>query len=119
MSREFDLATVFTLPKGDRFKEVTAEYIQHEVNRYNKVDDVFHNAFLATVVLQGRWEGFPITTEARDYLHGLGTKCIICTESDNLLPGPYAVIGGQLRDAWKLIDDINGTCMVTLKPQSK
>jgi hypothetical protein len=119
LSQEFDLATVFTLPKDDKLK-VTADYIRQQVNRYNEVDDVFHNAFLATVVLEGTKEDvITITNDAREYLHGLGTQRIICTESENLLPGPYAVVGDQLRDAWKLIDDINGTCMVTLKPQSK
>lgn len=94
--------------------------MRQQVNTYNEVDDVFHNAFLATVVLHGLGQdSVTITTEARDYLDGLGTKCVICIDSETLLPGPYAVIGNQLRDAWKLIDDVNGTCMVTLKPQSK
>lgn len=84
------------------------------------MDDVFHNAFLAVVILQGPKEDLvTITPEARDYLHSLGTKCIISEASENFLPGPYAVIGNQLRDAWRLLDDINGTCMVTPKPQLK
>lgn len=99
---------------------MTADGIRRQVNWYNEVDDVFHNAFLATVVLQGsREDDVTITNDARDYLHGLGTKRIIFAESETLLPGPYAIVGDQLRDAWKLIDDINGTCMVTLKPQTK
>lgn len=119
LDREFDLATVFNLPKGESFN-VTADYIQQQVIRYNEVDDLYQNAFLANVVFQGPKEDcITVTTEAWDYLHGLGTKCVIGAESDSLPPGPYAVVGNQLRDAWKLVDDSNGTCMVTLKPQSK
>lgn len=119
MSREFDLATVFALSKNEKFK-VTADYIRQQVNKYNEMDGVFHNAFLATVVFQGpKRDDITISAEAQGYLHGLGTKYIIYAESDNFLPGPYAVVGDQLRDAWKLVYDSNGTCMVTLEPQSK
>jgi len=119
LSREFNLATVFVLPKEDSFK-VTSDYIRQQVSKYNELDDVFHNAFLATVVLQGPGEdSVTITPEARDFLHSLGMRRIIREESNVLLPGPYAIVEGHFRDVWKLVDDINGTCMVTLKPQSQ
>ena len=105
---------------GDSEFKVTLDYIRQRVKVYNEVDDVFHIAFLATVVFQApEANAFSITDDAREYLQRLGTNCIINAESEDLLPGPYALIGNQLKDVWKLIDDINGTCMVTLKPQSR
>lgn len=110
---------MFTLSGDSEFK-VTLDYIRQRVNAYIEVDDIFHNAFLAAVVFQApEADAFSTTDDALEYLQGPGTNCIINARSADLLPRPYALIGNQLRDVWKLIDDINGTCMVTLKPQSR
>ena len=110
---------MFPLPDDKEFK-VTSDYVRQRVKAYLEADDVFHSAFLATVVFYGaEADVVTITTDARECLDELGAKRIINTDTGGLLPGPYALVGNQLKDVWKLIDDSNGTCMVTLKPQSK
>ena len=85
-----------------------------------KSDVVFHEAFLATIIFHGVKEDFvELTDDARRYLTELGNERVVFHSSPDLLPGPYVIIGQKLRDAWKLIDDVNGTCMATLKPQTQ
>lgn len=60
-----------------------------------------------------------MTDEARRYLGKYGNKQAFFVPSTKLLPGRYVVLEGALRDVWRLVDDVNGTCMVTLKPQSQ
>jgi hypothetical protein len=90
------------------------------VGAYETKDDVFHTAFLDTVVFSGA-DGAHVnfTKEAQEYLGKLGNQHVIFVPSFELLPGPYVLIGNELRDVWKITDDSHGTCMATLKPQSK
>jgi hypothetical protein len=90
------------------------------VEEYEKGDDVFDKAFLATVIFYGVEEhDVTLTDRAREYLGKLGNKHIAFITSPRLLPGPYVLVGNELRDVWKLVNDSNGTCMVTLKPNLK
>ncbi len=112
---------MFTLPHGHELAEVTATWIQDQVEIYSSQDDVFTEEFLATIIFHSnsQEEGVKITHEAHAYLQGRGTEQVVSSSLPQLLPGPYALVGKQLRDVWKLTDDINGTCMATLKPQRK
>ncbi|OKL58530.1 hypothetical protein UA08_06367 [Talaromyces atroroseus] len=86
---------------------------------YHDCDDVFDEAFLHTVVFNGNEIGeVEYADEAREYLRQLGNEETLFVSSPELLPGPYALVGGELRDVWKLVDDTNGTCMTTLESQS-
>jgi hypothetical protein len=115
---EYDLATVFTLPAVDGFL-VTKDYMREQVSMYSELDDVFHSSFLSVVIFQvPETSSARTTTEAKEYLQSIGVERIIST-SIPFLPGPYAVVQGLLRDVWKLVDDSQGTCMVTLKPLPK
>jgi len=99
---------------------VTADWVRVRVEKYTTCDDVFDKAFLATVIFHGAKEdSVELTDEAREYLSKVGNEQVVFVPSTELLPGPYVSLGGQLRDVWKLVDDANGTCMTTLKPQSK
>lgn len=99
---------------------MTADWLRACVQEYENTDDVFDKAFLATVVFHGAVAGdVEFTSDAREYLLKLGNEQVVFVTLPDLLPGPYLVIGGKLRDVWKLVDDSNGTCMATLKPQSK
>lgn len=88
---------------------------------YSGQDDVFHEQFLNTVIFHSTSQGedVKITDEARLYLQERGTQQVVCASVPQLLPGPYVLVGTQLRDVWKLVDDINGTCVATLKPQQR
>ncbi|KAK0111635.1 hypothetical protein ONS95_001980 [Cadophora gregata] len=119
LNREFSLATVFTLTCDQNPSEVTATWVQEQVARYSNEDDVFNEQFLATVIFHVRSsqdESIKVTDEAHIHLRGCGTEQVVCTSEPQLLPGPFAIVGSQLRDVWKLVDDVNGTCMVTLNP---
>ncbi|KAF2020416.1 amidase signature enzyme [Aaosphaeria arxii CBS 175.79] len=108
------------LPVEKNRFQLTADYIRSQVDKYSETDGVFQKAFLAVVVLEGLEEEFvTVTQQARDYLNSLGARSIICTSNKSISPGPYVIIDGHLRNAWKVVDDSNGTCMVTVKPQSK
>ena len=113
---DFGLVTVITLPSDGRL-QVTADWVRAVLEDYQN-DVVFHNAFLATIIFQGVKEaGVVLTDDARRYLTELGNERVIFRSLPDLLPGPYVMTGQMLGDAWKLIDDFNGTCMATLKPQ--
>jgi hypothetical protein len=116
---DFSLAAVFNLPQGEK-PTVTSDWMRELVEKYNSCDDVFDKAFLEIVVFAGAREyDVEFTDEAQQYLRELGNQQVVFVSSPGLLPGPYALVGGELRDVWKLVDDSNGTCMATLKPQSK
>jgi hypothetical protein len=126
LNQHFGLATVFTLPRGQESLEVAATWVQDQIARYSREDDVFDEHFLSTVIFHSgsgssssEDEEVEFTEEARVYLQGRGTERVIIITEPQLLPGPYAIVGSHLRDVWKLVDDINGTCMVTLNPQQK
>ncbi|KAJ4251076.1 hypothetical protein NW762_011727 [Fusarium torreyae] len=116
-AHSFTLATVFRLPQADRV-HITAEWLKEKVASYQQ-DDVFHNDFLANIIFHGaERDALDITDDAAKYLREIGNQATACSTSAGLLPGPYACVNQQLREAWKLVDDFNGTCMVTLKPRS-
>ena len=99
---------------------MTADWVLAGVAEYERVDDVFDSAFLATVILTGAKKAdVEITDDAEECFAELGNKQAMFVPSPKLLPGPYVLVGQELRDVWKLVDDFNGTCMATLKPQSR
>ena len=107
------------LPPEKKYR-VTADWVRTSVDKYKNLDDVFDKAFLAIVVFHGvKADDAELTDAAQEYLSGLGNESVVFVTTPGLLPGPYVLVKGQLRDVWKLVDDANGTCMATLKPQSK
>ena len=99
---------------------LTVEWIEHVIATYERGDDVFQRAFLRTVIFSGANEGeVDLPLKARDHLATVGTQRIIFLPSSSVLSGPYLFVGHQLRDVWKIVDDSHGTCMETLKPQSR
>lgn len=58
---------------------------------------------------------FAITKEADEHLKQLGNLFIVIVAESDLLPGPYTLVGNEMRDVWKIVDDSFGTCMTTLK----
>ncbi|KAK3345659.1 hypothetical protein B0H65DRAFT_574824 [Neurospora tetraspora] len=119
----YGLATVFSVPSSgkDARSTVRLSWIQKALKDYEMVDDVFDQAFLATVVFNGGGKRKPrITPKAKQYLTKLGARGIVlCSGVADLPPGPYYMTGHQMRDVWKLEDDTYGTCMVTVAPKSK
>ena len=119
LTKDFGPVTVLMLPPEDK-PRVTADWVRTSVDKYKNADNFFDRAFFAIVIFHGAEEDdVEFTDEARDYLSTLGNEKIICVSSPRLLPGPYVLEDSQLRDVWRLVDDANGTCMTTLKPQSK
>lgn len=118
---EAELVCVFQLPESPK-PHVTVEWIEHAIATYERDDDVFQKAFLRTVIFSGAKEGeVTLPPKAQDYLATVGNQRVIflpCS-SATILPGPYFLAGHQLRDVWKIVDDSHGTCMETLKPQSR
>ncbi|KAK3392427.1 amidase signature domain-containing protein [Sordaria brevicollis] len=116
------LATVFVVPASvnDACVAVDLPWIQKAVKHYETVDDVFHEAFLTTVIFNGEAKQKPrVTPEAKYYLEQLGTQDIVlCSDTADIPPGPYYMAGHELRNVWKLEDDTYGTCMVTVVPKS-
>lgn len=111
--------TAFRLPPNGG-TPVTAERIQTKVKEYRDWDDVFDMAFLAIVLFLGNSDSNgDLTQEARDYPKSHGNERVVALSSSRLLPGPYAIVGRELRDVWKLVDDFNGACMTTLVPRTK
>ena len=111
--------TIFTLPQAE-YLSVTVEWMRKLVSEYQGTDDVFCQAFLATVVFHSAQETtIQVTSDAREYLKSLGNQHCHFDSTPGLLPGPYVQIGQQLREAWKVVPDTYGTAMVTLKPQSR
>lgn len=104
-------------------RQITASWVQDTLQEYEQRDDVFDTAFLATVVFHGAEErSVALTDEAREYLGKLGNKqvaFVASPELPELLPGPYVLVGHELRDVWKLATDTHGASMVTLEPKLK
>ncbi|KAK3328636.1 amidase signature domain-containing protein [Cercophora scortea] len=120
LTQDFGLVTVITLQPGIRHPKVTADWVRPIIEAYKNNDDVFSHDFLATVIFYGTDKRHvQFADDAREYLTQLGNKHVIFmpATSPTLWPGPYALVKGKLRNVWKLVDDSNGTCMVTLKPQ--
>ncbi|KAJ5623416.1 amidase signature enzyme [Penicillium lividum] len=119
--QQISLVTVFAI-SGPAKAIITEEWVRKTVENCKNTDDVFHEAFLVGVIFYGiREDEAEITDQARMYLSKLGNKWInYMTSADTgreLLPGPYVLLKNQLRDVWRLVDDVNRTCMVTLRPQ--
>ncbi|RMJ08483.1 hypothetical protein CDV36_011904 [Fusarium kuroshium] len=113
----YALIAVITLPEQESIR-ITVEWLQDRLSSYS-IDDVFNNSFLATIVFQGpEKDVVALTKEIAEYLEGLGCQTTCFCSLPGLLPGPYVYVNQQLRHVWKLVDDTNGTCMVTLKPRS-
>ncbi|KAH7264620.1 amidase signature domain-containing protein [Fusarium solani] len=113
----YALVAVVTLPQHESI-QITVEWLQDRLGLYSK-DDVFNNSFLANIVFHSpEQDTVAFTKEAADYLEGLDTQTTSVCSLSGLLPGPYVYVNQQLRHVWKLVDDSNGTCMVTLKPRS-
>ncbi|KAI0396029.1 amidase signature domain-containing protein [Xylariaceae sp. FL0594] len=116
--RDVGLITVFSLPEETPAK-VSSDWVRSKVREYIDNDDVFSPSFLKTVVFCGAEEdGAEMSADAHTYLTHLGNERVVFLSEPALLPGPYCCWGEELRDVWKLVDDVNGTCMATLKPQA-
>ncbi|EHK20648.1 uncharacterized protein TRIVIDRAFT_223620 [Trichoderma virens Gv29-8] len=116
----FNLATVFLVP-SDGSTIISDEWMRRRLDEYKK-DDVFNEAFLANVIFlesrkRHRIDKHSITKETIKFLKEHGMKQCIFSSSPNYLPGPHVMVDQELREVWKLVDNSNGTCMVTLKPQ--
>jgi hypothetical protein len=119
---DFSLVTVFNLPLIPNLN-ITKDWVSGRVQTYKESDDVFQDSFLAGVVFLGASEDeVEITNEAQEYLSKSGNQWIKCINppinSGKVLPGPYVLLENRLRDVWKVVDDHNGTCMTTFRPQS-
>ncbi|KAL7917263.1 amidase signature enzyme [Trichoderma austrokoningii] len=108
---ELKLATVFSISPAT---SITVELICKSLDEY-KHDDVFREEFLACVVFNTSRKP-SISDEAISLLREHGIKYVV-TSSKDYLPGPHVIVDQELREVWKLVDDSNGTCMVTVKPQ--
>lgn len=109
--------TVFTLPQNVKLR-VTADWVRVSVEKYETDDNVFDKAFLVTVIFYGaKKDDVELTDESREYLGKLGNEQVLFVSSPELLPGPYVLVGHELRDVWKIVDDSSGNRMATLKPQ--
>lgn len=116
-----NLVAVFAV-SGPAETMITEEWVRKTVENCKSTDDVFHEAFLVRVLFYGIHEDeAEITDQARMYLSKLGNKWIKYKSSAGtgreVLPGPYVLLNNQLRDVWRLVDDVNRTCMATLRPQ--
>ncbi|KAF4992471.1 hypothetical protein FGRMN_7142 [Fusarium graminum] len=118
IAKSLALVTAIRIPPESVNEIITAKWLKDTVEIYRQ-DDVFHTSFLGNIIFCGAdRETVSLTDEATAYLGEIGNQSTFCTASPELLPGPYAYVNQQLREAWKLMDDFNGTCMVTLKPRS-
>lgn len=120
-AQQINLVAVFAV-SGPAETMITEEWVRKTVENCKSTDDVFHEAFLVRVLFYGiREDEAEITDQARMYLSKLGNKWIKYKSSAGtgreVLPGPYVLLNNQLRDVWRLVDDVNRTCMVTLRPQ--
>lgn len=116
---DFALVTVISLPQEQTKFEITGQWGKERVQKCNS-DDVFHGGFFSNIVFHGAEEdNIAITAEAAEYLAEIGNKQTVFSSLPRLLPGPYACVNQELREVWKLVDDSNGTCMITLKPSSR
>ncbi|EHK47285.1 uncharacterized protein TrAtP1_010052 [Trichoderma atroviride] len=111
---ELKLATVFSIPP-DGPASITDEWIRKCLDGY-KHDDVFGEEFLQCVVFNTSRK-LSVSNEAIHLLREHGMKEYVVTSSTDYFPGPHVIVDQELREVWKLVDDSNGTCMVTLKPQ--
>ncbi|KAJ4305605.1 hypothetical protein N0V90_001136 [Kalmusia sp. IMI 367209] len=92
-------ATVFNIPEEER---LTAPWLDREISRFTKNDDVWSNAFLATVV-------FTYSSE----------RHVVDLERDRLKPrgeGPYFLHMGRLYPAYRLYPDTIGAFVVGTVP---
>ncbi|QKX64226.1 uncharacterized protein TRUGW13939_11399 [Talaromyces rugulosus] len=116
----FALATIFNFPREEDSTRVTLDWVLKCLKSYqNCNDDVWGTAFLETVVFNVLNIGDKVecTDEVRDYLCRLGSQETLFVSLLELLPDPYSLVGKELRDVWKLVDDSNGTCRTALVPQ--
>lgn len=117
-ARDFGLVTVMRLPPEPN-PTITAAWVLDVIAEYVR-DDVFQTSFLDTVVFSRTYASdFEITQEAYEHLKQLGNRYIVIVAEPDPPPGPYALVGNEMRDVWKIVDDSFGTCMTTLRPQSR
>jgi hypothetical protein len=100
------------------------KWIKEVVEKYKSIDDVWEEAFLATVlIIHPKRPDVDVSEDARAYLNARGTKRIITrtvNESETqILPGPYTFSGRSLYAAWKLYEDTHNAFLHTLVQDSK
>jgi hypothetical protein len=93
---------------------ITTAWVQDVIRLYAR-DDFFQASFLDIVIFSGtQASDSALTKEADEHLKKLGNRYIVGVAELNLLPGPYALVGNEMRDMWKIADDSFGTCITTL-----
>jgi hypothetical protein len=107
---------VFSIPPNGS-ASITDDWIRKCLDEY-KHDDVFSEEFLQCVVFNASRKP-KVSNEAIDLLREHGMKEYVVTSSTDYFPGPHVIVDQELREVWKLVDDSNKTCMVTLKPQKE
>lgn len=116
---ERSLVTVFDV-EADQTSSVTKSWIQQRIEQYQNTDDVFQIAFIRGVIFYGgQRNALELTAGAKSLLHEMGMQCydhIPVTAQVTLLPGPYVLLDGYLRDVWRLYSDTNGAFISTVKP---
>ncbi|KAI0389546.1 hypothetical protein F5Y17DRAFT_120049 [Xylariaceae sp. FL0594] len=122
---EYTLPTEYSAPYRDtilavvfhavRKRDVTSDFLQAELDRYGKEDDVYQPRFsregILIVVTEERDEGsiMPLDESIAPYLSSLSSKILFLDDisSASLRDGPYFVRGRSIRQAWRLYNDKN------------
>lgn len=111
---------VFRVPEGCPSK-ITVNWLQHNIEHYQKEDDVFQPDFLRRILLYGaKEEDVEIADGVDEFLNSIGTRWIRCLPSESpgssLTPGPYALVQDRLRKVYRLHNDMNGAFLAAVEP---
>ncbi|KUJ08791.1 amidase signature enzyme [Mollisia scopiformis] len=108
------LATVFVHDEDKRI--ITEQWIKRQITDYQIADDVFHNAFLAGIIVVGDSE---LDAGAQAFLKGAGMQWLHVMASSTtgykLQPGPYALLDDHLRNVYRAYRDTSGAFFCTLE----
>ncbi len=104
-------ATVIRLNEG----RLTSGFLSQTVARFKETDDVFHEAFLRTVIVVD-----PQTQRVDDSVASLlsewDASLSFAPKSDEQGEGPCYIILGKCHAVWKLFPDLQGAFFVPTLP---
>ncbi|KAH7169961.1 hypothetical protein EDB81DRAFT_940931 [Dactylonectria macrodidyma] len=118
---DLGLATVISLTEEEK-SLVTEKWVRRVIESYRDADNMFDWCFLQHIIFIGPDSAnIEMMPAAECYLCALG--CLSFSSDPSLfpeiLPGPYVLIEQCLREVFKVVDDANTTCAMTLRSSSE
>jgi hypothetical protein len=95
---------------------ITEQWVKRQIIDYQNADDVFHNAFLAGIIVVGDSE---LDTDAQVFLKRAGMQwlhvMVSSTAGSKLQLGPYVLLDNHLRNVYRAYRDTSCAFFCTVE----